>query len=68
MLSLSVARSASSASVDDLNVVGVSLFPDETDPILVIHPDTTGAIPLQFLQTIARCYLEIAQIGRCMES
>ena len=49
--------------VGDLNIVGVSFFPKETDPLLIIDPDTVLPFPVtgKLLQAIARRNSQVIQ-------
>jgi hypothetical protein len=53
--------------VNDLNLVGIAIFPAETDAPLIVHANTvlTGAITPELLQSIARRNAEVLEpLGR----
>src|SRR5262245_58739344 len=62
-------RSASSVVVDDLDVMGVALSPNEADPPLVVDPDAVLARPVrrQRLQPVAGRHREVGQPPRLVE-
>jgi hypothetical protein len=52
--------------IRNLDLVGVSTFPDEANPVLVIDPDTVlaGAVSLQGLKPIAWEHSQVGQLPR----
>ena len=52
--------------VDDLDVVCVTVFPHEANPVLIVDHDAllTSAVAFQFVQVVARRELQVAEDDR----
>ena len=55
--------------IDDFDVVGVAIFPCETDSPLIIYPNTVlpGPIVFHFFQSIARRYSQFVDSARVVQ-
>ncbi len=55
--------------IDDFDVVGVAIFPCETDSPLIIYPNTVlpGPIVFHFFQSIARRYSQFVDSTRVVQ-
>jgi hypothetical protein len=51
--------------VDNLDLIAVTFLPDETDPDLLIDPDTVLSLSVTFqsLQTVPGGYQQIRKLG-----
>lgn len=58
-----------SVVVDDLNLVGVGVFPDENDPPLLLDPNAVkiAQVAGQLLKAVTGCYAQVVQFGCDME-
>jgi hypothetical protein len=55
--------------VDDLDLITITILPDEADTDLVIDPDAmlSLSVSLQSFQTVSRGYYQVGQLGRVVE-
>ena len=55
--------------INDLNLVGVDVFPDENDPPLLVDPNAVKFTQIagQFFKSIARRNAQVIQFGCRME-
>ncbi len=55
--------------VCDLNVVGIVLMPDETNPVLVVDSDAVlpATIPTQFFQAVAGRESQVIKFKRSVQ-